>query len=106
MEAGAWNTAPLLPDNLDIFGIEDDAPRRRGKKRGGRKPFVLQARYVRGPKHRPSYGLTWLFKSLEHWYTHSRYRTESARDQAYAALVKKAKSDPLQGLSRQEFRKL
>ncbi len=95
-----------MPDNLANFGIEDDTPRRRGKKRGRRKPFVLQARFVRGPDRRPSTGLTWLFRSLEHWYTHSRYRTESARDQAYAALVKKAENDPFQGWSKQEFRKL
>ena len=92
-------------DNLNIKGIENDAPRRRGKKRG-RKPFVLQARFVPGPNYRRSPGLGWLFRTLAHWYTHSRYHTESARDQAYAALVKKADVDHMRDWHHAEYRKL
>jgi len=92
-------------DNLSIKGIEDDEPVRRGKKRRGRKPFVIQTRFVPGPNHRHSVGISRLFRSLKNWHTHSRYHTESARDQAYATLVKKAEVYHLRGWSRQEFRK-
>ena len=80
----------MATDNLSIHGIEDDDPPRRGKKNRGRKGFVLQARSIAGPGYVPTSGLHWLWKSLQNWYTHSRYHTESARDQAYTALVKRA----------------
>ena len=99
-----------MPDNLNIKGIEDDLSKGgRRRKNRGRKGFVLQARYRPGTHRRPSPCLDWLFRSLEHWYTHSRYQTESARDHAYAALVKKAANERdsrLKKFSQQEFRKL
>jgi hypothetical protein len=65
-------------DNLNIKGIESDEPAkpRRSKKRG-RKKFVVQFRF-------PS----WATREPTPWYTHSRYHTESARDEAHAALVR------------------
>lgn len=80
-------------DNLNIKGLREDEPRLRGKKRSGRKRFVIQARSVAGPAFRKSEGLSWLWMSLKEWYTHSRYHTESARDEAYTALVKKEENN-------------
>jgi len=95
-----------MVDNLSIKGIRDDEPIRRGKKSRGRKPFVIQSRSVPGPNHQGSLYLSRLFRSLRYWHTYSRYQTKVARDQAYTALVKKAKNDRLGGWSRQEFRKI
>ncbi len=95
-------------DNLDIKGIRDDEPRnpgRRMKLSRGRKTFVLQSRYVHNPKHHAA-DLWFLLEAAEQWYTHSRYHTESALDQAYTAMVKKDKNDPLRIWGRQEFRKI
>lgn len=64
-------------DNLSIKGIEDDSCRPYRRKKSSRKKFGIQARFLS-----PS-------RFLRGWYTHGRYRTESARDDAYAALVKK-----------------
>lgn len=49
----------------------------RGKRR---KPFAVECRFK---------GLS----SFLDWFTHGRYETESRRDQAYAALVKKAERE-------------
>ena len=92
-------------DNLNIKGIEDDKPRRRGTKRHGRKGFVLEARLVRGSGYRPSTGLCELFRSMMEWHIHSRYHTESARDQAYASLVRKATVDHMRNWMTHEYRK-
>ncbi len=93
-----------MTDNLKIKGIEDDErPARRGKKARGRKAFVLQTRWVRGPNYRAG-GLSFMFRDMEKWHTHSRYHTKLARDQAYAALVKKAKISHLRGWRNQEYR--
>lgn len=91
-------------DNLNIRGIEDDKPRRRGKKRRGRKPFVLETRWVPGPNYIEN-GLKFLFERHEKWSTYSRYHTESARDSAYAALVKKETVSHTSGWVRAEYRK-
>lgn len=94
-------------DNLNIKGIRDEEPpARRGKKARDRKRFVLESRFMPGPKCRPGPGLGWLFRGLQKWYTHSRYHTASARDQAYAALVKKSGKDRMRHWTRQEFRKV
>lgn len=95
-----------LLDNLNIKGVKDDTAKGgRQRKNRGRKAFVLQARYVYKRRALHSPGLGWLFRRLQNWYTHSRYSTESARDEAYAAMVKKARSLD-DHISRQEYRKL
>jgi len=76
-----------MNDNLANFGIEDDTPRRRGKKRGGRKRFAIEARL---PRH-VSPGLAFML-GLRDWAVHSRYPTRARRDQALAALVKKERN--------------
>lgn len=93
-----------MTDNLHIKGISDEEPpARRGKKSRGRKGFVLQTRWVKGTDHQKGC-LDFLFKSLEKWHLHSRYHTKLARDQACAALVKKAKVCHLLGWRHQEYR--
>ncbi len=97
----------MATDNLSIHGLTDDKPKGgRQKKNRGRKMFVLQARYVYTRRALRSPGLGWLFRGLRDWYTHSRYATESARDEAYAALVRKAENEADSMLGHQEFRKL
>jgi len=92
-------------DNLNIKGIrEDGPPARRGKKARGRKQFVIQSRYRPGPGYRPT-GLGFLFRRFEDWSTHSRYHTESARDEALAALVKRARVSYMRHITRIEYRK-
>ncbi len=93
-----------MADNQSIHGIRDDEPARRGKKRRGRKQFVLQTRWVRGLSQRGDIG--WLFRSLEKWHIHSRYHTESARDMAYTALVKKAAVCSWRVWTNMEYRKV
>jgi hypothetical protein len=93
-------------DNLNIKGIRDDEPhvrgriRPRGKKR---KPFVIESRIVYPddiPRHSifPALG-------LNDWSVHCRYHTESARDQAYAAMVKKENTARIPRWGYWEFRK-
>ena len=92
-------------DTLKNKGLREDEPRRRGsRKKVGRKRFVLQSRYQPGPDYRPT-GLGFLFKRFENWSTHSRYHTASARDQAYAALVKHAAVSYMRRWTRIEYRK-
>jgi hypothetical protein len=76
-----------MADNLAIKGIEDDTPRRRGKKCRSRKLFAIESRYR--PDDRRS-----VFRCLNlySWWVHGHYETASRRDQAYAALVKKEKN--------------
>jgi len=71
-----------MTDNLSIKGIESDAPYGgRSKSRGKqRKPYIIDCIFP-----------VFSFLNRENtWKIWGRYRTESARDQAYAALVKKA----------------
>ena len=78
-----------MPDNLANFGIEDDTPRRRGKKRGGRKRFAIEARLPRPA----SPGLAFMLR-LRDWWVFGRYLTRARRDQALAVVVKKDASSP------------
>ena len=90
-------------DNLNIRGIEDDKPRRRGKKRVGRKPFAIEARLVDDPdvpKHSVMRQI-----GLGSWSVWGRYETAFRRDQAYATLVKKEATNNLPRWSRWEFKK-
>ncbi len=85
-------------DNLSIKGIESDTPRHRGKKRRGRKPFVIEARLVRDSK-----ALRKALFGLGNWWVWGRYKSAFRRDQAFAALVKKETGIP--GWSHWKFRK-
>ena len=78
-------------DNLSIKGIESDEPGRRRRKKSGRKKFSVQARFLSTSRF------------LRGWYTHGRYRTAAARDDAYAALVKKTENC---NWLKREFRKV
>ena len=73
-----------MADNLHIKGIESDVSRgRRSKSRGKqRKPYIIDCIFP---------VLSFLNREREStWEVWGRYRTESARDQAYTTLVKKA----------------
>ncbi len=92
-------------DNLGNRGIREDEPRRRGnRKKIGRKKFFVESQYRPGPDSRPS-GLGFLFRHFADWSVHSRYHTASARDEAYAALVKKAAVSYMRHITRIEYRK-
>jgi hypothetical protein len=91
-------------DNLNIKGIREDDYRRRGNRKKGRKRFSIQSRHRPGPTYRPT-GLGFLWRRFENWSTHSRYHTASARDTAYAALVKKAAVSHMRSWVRIEYRK-
>lgn len=59
---------------------------RHRKKGGGKKPFIIQCRYV-GPRR------TWLtewFEKWREWHTYSRYKTERARADALKTLQHRA----------------
>lgn len=93
-----------LMDNLNIKGIEDDKPRRRGKTRGkARKPFAIEARLVLDPDAPKESVMRQL--GLGKWWVWGRYKTASRRDQAYAALVNKEARSHLPGWSRWEYRR-
>ena len=95
-----------MPDNLNIKGIADETQKKgRQRKNRGKKRFALESRYVYTRRALRSPGLGWLFRGLRDWYTHSRYHTESARDEAYAAMVKKAANERDSRLGHHEFRK-
>lgn len=53
------------------------------RKRSGKKPFVIEHRYV-GPKH----GWLW-YKEQREWHVYRRYKTEKQRDQALASVKRK-----------------
>ncbi len=92
-------------DNLGNRGLREDEARRRGnRKKAGRKRFVVESRYRPGPDYRPS-GLGFLFRHFEDWSVHSRYHTASARDEAHAALVKRARVSYMRHITRIEYRK-
>jgi len=86
-------------DNLNIKGIRDDEPVRRGKKRGGRKPFAIEAHL----DHDPDALMRQL--SLDRWWVWRRYETASRRDQAYATLVKKEQTNHIPQWGHWEYRK-
>lgn len=94
-----------MADNLANKGIRDDEPHRRGKKRGGRKPFVIESRLARNPD--PSAPKSFLGRQLglKEWWTWRRYITTARRDQALAVLVKKRESGQIRGWPYWEFRK-
>lgn len=78
-----------MRDNLNIHGIESDAPQgRHGSKPRGkrRKPWAIEWRIQQKA------GLARTLR-LNNWSVYTRYLTEARRDQAYAALVKKTKND-------------
>ena len=88
-------------DNLNIKGIEDDTPRRRGKVRGkARKSFAIEARLARNPEA-PKNSVF----GREKWGIWSRYKTALCRDQAYAALVKKEATGRIRRWGHWEYRK-
>ncbi len=91
-------------DNLNIKGIEDDMPRRRGKTRGKvRKPFALECRMAPSPDAPKRSVLRQL--NLKKWWVWGRYTTSSRRDQAYAALVKREAASTWPRWSHWEYRK-
>lgn len=63
---------------------------RRMKPRGKRrKSYVIETRYLPPPERRiPFFDC----RGMYDWHTYHRYETESRRNQAYAALVKKAQN--------------
>ena len=91
-------------DNLNIRGIEDDSPRRRGKVRGkARKPFAIESRIAYDENVCMNSGLR-ILDSGE-WGTWGRYETASRRDQAYAALVKREAANRLPCWGSWEYKK-
>lgn len=84
-----------MADNQANHGIESDSYRARGsKKGGGRRPFVIETRLVPPPGGWPERSI-WrqrFMRMLEQWHVYKRYKTESARDSAYAAVVKQEES--------------
>ena len=92
-------------DNLNIKGIEDDKPRRRGKTRGKtRKPFAIESRLVHDPDL-PRRSVLRQF-GLGEWGVWGRYMTASRRDQAYAALVKREAASRLPRWGSWRYRKM
>lgn len=86
-------TKVILVDNQSNHGIEEETARHRKKARG-RKPFVIESRLVAPPGGWPEHAI-WrqrYFRKFSEWHVHGRYRTESARDSAIAALVKQEES--------------
>lgn len=56
----------------------DEPKNKHYKKRGGKKPFVIERRYV-------GRGSTWCsdyWESMREWHVHRRYKTEKARAKA------------------------
>lgn len=95
-----------MTDNLANKGIRDDEPvgSRRMKPKGKRKkPWAIEWRI----KRHVSNGLARTL-GLRGWMVYNRYTTEFRRDQALAALVKKAEGDALAARYhwKQEYRKL
>lgn len=90
-------------DNLAIKGLDDESPARRGKKRRGRKPFIIEARLVVDPETSKHSIMRQL--GVGNWWAWGRYETAARRDQAYAALVRKAAATRLPRWSHWEYRK-
>ena len=78
-------------DNLSIKGIESDVSPGKFKARGQtKKPYTIESRLT-PPSHPLS--VFHSFEKLREWWVRSRYPTAARRDQAYAALVKKERSN-------------
>lgn len=96
---------PKMTDNLAVKGIRDDQTNtgRRMKARGNRrKRFTIEVRYILLRKN------TFLSRLTRYdggWHVYSRYATESSRDQALAALVKKEARGYLSGWASLRYRK-
>lgn len=96
-----------MADNLNIKGIADteQQPGRRIKPKGKRrKSWAIEVRYPRPEGETP--GLYRLFSKLAEWHVYSRYDTESRRDQAFSALVKKSHLDYPYGGRAPQYRKV
>ena len=97
-----------MTDNLRIKGLDpkEQSLDRRFKTRGKRKkPFGIETRTLHD---RPRKYSVFHTLKLHEWYVFSKYETQSRRDQAYAALVRKAENNQFRirwGI-RQEFRKV
>lgn len=82
-----------MPDNLNIKGVESDQPvpgHGRKPKKKSRKRFAIECRiFHENPKPYSVFHTLGLHK----WWVHSAYKTRARRDQALAALVKKADND-------------
>ncbi len=93
-----------MVDNLNIKGVEDDTPRRRGKVRGkARKPFAIESRIVY-PDDAPAHCISRALGPGT-WGVWGRYETASRRDQAYAALVKREAAGRIRRWGYWEYRK-
>lgn len=93
-----------MTDNLAVKGIRDDQTNsgRRMKPRGKRrKRFTIEVRYILLRKNTILDRLT---RFDGGWHVYSRYATESSRDQALAAMVKKEKRGFLPGWVSLRFR--
>ncbi len=89
-------------DNLNIKGIRDDELARRGKKRRGHKPFVIECRIVYPENAKDS---VFRVLNMDRWGVQARYETAVRRDQAYAALVRKEEAGRLPRWGHWEYRK-
>lgn len=82
---------PYMTDNLRIKGVEsDEHPAARMRKANKRRTYAIECRYIRTNRMRRGDSLGWLWDGLREWFVWKRYKTESARDEAFAAVVKKA----------------
>jgi len=94
-----------MTDNLAVKGIRDDQTNsgRRMKPRGRRrKRFTIEVRYILLKKNTI---LDRLARYDGGWHVHSRYRTESSRDQALASMVKKEDNGRLPGWASARYRR-
>ena len=66
-------------------GPSIEEPNRRYKKKGGKKPFIIERRYI-GPK---KLYLTEMYENFREWHTDRRYATERAREEAFRALTQR-----------------
>jgi hypothetical protein len=59
------------------------------KKRGGKKPFVIEKRYI-GPDRWKTGVFAELYEEMRKWHIDRRYKKENQRDKALATLRHKA----------------
>ena len=106
MNRSGWDSDPEYINPTDpIPGAYEDRTHsgRRMKPRGKRrKRFTIEARYI---LLRKNSFLSRLTRYDGGWHVYSRYATESSRDQALAALVKKEKLGFLPGWATARYRK-
>ena len=77
-------------DQLPDKGPQIEEPRQRHRKKGGgKKPFILQARYIHPQKHHMDWMERYYAKKRE-WHTYQRYKTEKAREEALKHLTHRA----------------